>query len=44
MIYVMRKKRLAFAKLSFMLAVLALLMIDKPSPNSVIPLLGAQIY
>ena len=39
LILAMRKKRLAFAKLSFVMAILALLMIDKPSPNSVLPLL-----
>ena len=44
MILAMRKKRLAFAKLSFVMAILALLMIDKPSPNSVVPLLMGQVY
>ena len=44
LIMAMRKKRLAFAKLSFMMAVLALLLIDKPSPNSVLPLIVGQIY
>ena len=39
LIMVMRKKRLAFAKFSFMMAVVALLMIDKPSPMSVLPML-----
>lgn len=40
----MRKKRLAFAKFSFIMAVLALLLIDQPSPNSVVPLIIGQIY
>lgn len=44
LIMAMRKKRLAFAKFSFMLAVLALIMLDKPSPNSVVPLIAGQIY
>ena len=39
MIMVMRKKRLAFAKFSFMMAIVALLMIDKPSSMSVLPML-----
>ena len=34
-----RKKRLAFAKLSFIMALVALCLIDKPSPNSVVPLI-----
>jgi len=38
LIFAMRKKRLAFAKLSFMMAIVALLMVDKPSKNSVLPL------
>lgn len=44
LIMAMRKKRLAFAKLSFMMAVVALLLIDKPSPNSVLPLIVGQVY
>ena len=40
----MRKKRLAFAKFSFMMAVWALLLIDKPSANSVFPMLIGQAY
>ena len=40
----MRKKRLAFAKFSFMMAVLALLMLEKPSPNVVAPMLIGQVY
>jgi hypothetical protein len=44
MILAMRKKRLAFAKLSFIMAIVALCLIDKPSPNSVAPLIVGQIY
>jgi hypothetical protein len=44
LILAMRKKRLAFAKLSFIMAIVALCMIDKPSPNSVAPLIVGQIY
>ena len=44
LIMVMRKKRLAFAKFSFMMAIVALLMIDKPSPNSIVPMLVGQVY
>jgi hypothetical protein len=44
MIYAMRKKRLAFAKFSFIMAILTLFLIDKPSPNAVAPLIVAQIY
>ena len=44
MIMAMRKKRLAFAKFSFMMAVVALLLIDKPSPNSVFPLIVGHCY
>ena len=35
LILAMRKKRLAFAKFSFMMAIVALILIDKPSPNSI---------
>ena len=35
LILAMRKKRLAFAKFSFMMAVVALIMVDKPSPSSI---------
>ena len=35
----MRKKRLAFAKFSFIMAIGSLLLIDKPSPNAVVPLI-----
>ena len=41
MIFAMRKKRLAFAKFSFIMAIVALLLIDKPSKNSVAPLVIA---
>ena len=44
MVLAMRKKRLAFAKLSFIMAILALLLIDKPSQNSVVPLIVGQAY
>ena len=40
----MRKKRLAFAKFSFIMAIGSLLLIDKPSPNAVVPLIIGQIY
>ena len=40
----MRKKRLAFAKFSFMMAVLALLMLNKPSQNVVVPMLIGQVW
>ena len=44
LIIAMRKKRLAFAKFSFMMAIGALLLIDKPSPNCVVPLIIGQGY
>lgn len=44
MVMAMRKKRLAFAKFSFMMAILALLCIDRPSPNSVLPMIIGQLY
>ena len=40
----MRKKRLAFAKFSFIMAVICLLMIDKPTKHSVFPLIVGQLY
>ena len=40
----MRKKRLAFAKLSFIMATVALLLLDKPSQNSIVPLIIGQTY
>ena len=44
LIIAMRKKGLAFAKFSFMMAIGALLLIDKPSPNCVVPLIIGQGY
>ena len=44
MVLAMRKKRLAFAKFSFIMAIVALILMDKPSPNSVAPLIVGQIY
>lgn len=44
LIIVMRKKRLAFAKFSFMMSIGALLLIDKPSQNAVVPLIIGQTY
>jgi hypothetical protein len=42
LVLAMRKKRLAFAKFSFVMAVAALLILDKPSPNAVAPLIIGQ--
>ena len=42
MIVAMRKKRLAFSKFSFIMAIGALLLIDTPSPNAVLPLIIGQ--
>jgi hypothetical protein len=42
--YDMRKKRLAFAKFCFIMTVVALCMIDKPSKNAVLPMLIGQGY
>ena len=36
LILAMRKKRLAFAKFSFMMAAVALILVDKPSPSSIL--------
>jgi hypothetical protein len=44
MIYTLRKKRLAFSKFSFMMAVLAMTMVDQPSGNTVLPLLIGQVF
>jgi hypothetical protein len=44
LILAMRKKRLAFAKFSFVMAIGSLLLIDKPSPNAVVPLIIGQGY
>lgn len=43
-IIAMRKKRLAFAKVSFMMAMLGLLLIDTPTANCVVPLILSSIY
>ena len=40
----MRKKRLAFAKLSFIMAIGALVLVDIPSKNSVVPLIIGSMY
>jgi hypothetical protein len=42
LVLAMRKKRLAFAKFSFVMAIGALLLLDKPSPNAVVPLIIGQ--
>lgn len=39
LIYAMRKKRLAFAKFSFIMAIGSLMLVDTPSPNAVVPLI-----
>jgi len=44
LIYAMRKKRLAFAKLSFIMATSAIFLIDKPSSSAIIPLIIGQAY
>lgn len=44
LILAMRKKRLAFGKFSFIMAIAALCLVDKPFPNSVIPMLIGQVY
>ena len=44
LIYAMRKKRLAFAKFSFVMAILTLMLIDKPDKGSIIPLFIGQAY
>jgi hypothetical protein len=38
----MRKKRLAFAKFSFIMAIGTLMLLDTPSPNAVVPLIIGQ--
>ena len=40
----MRKKRLAFAKFSLMMAILGLLCIDTPTANCVFPLIISSMY
>ena len=44
LILMIRKKRLAFAKLSFIMAIFALCLLDKPSPNSVVPWIIGNVY
>lgn len=44
MILAMRKKRLAFAKFAFIMAIVTLTLLDKPTPNSVLPLIIGQGY
>lgn len=44
LIYAMRKKRLAFAKFPFIMATLALFLLDKPSGACVLPLIAGSIY
>jgi hypothetical protein len=44
LILAMRKKRLAFAKFSFMMAAVALILVDKPSPSSILFMIFGQIY
>lgn len=43
-IVAMRKKRLAFAKFSFIMAIGSLFLMDKPSPNAVVPLIIGSGY
>jgi hypothetical protein len=40
----MRKKRLAFTKFAFMMAVIGLMLIDKPTKNCVFPLLVGSVW
>jgi hypothetical protein len=40
----MRKKRLAFTKFAFIMAVIALILIDKPTANCVFPLIVSSIW
>ena len=44
LIMALRKKRLAFAKFSFVMAICALMLIDKPSANAVAPMVVGQAY
>lgn len=44
LVYVFRKKRLAFGKLALIMAIITLVMLDKPSPNCVIPILLGSIW
>ena len=43
-IYAFRKKRLAFGKFAFVAAITCLVMLDKPSPNCVLPLIIGSGY
>jgi len=40
----MRKKRLAFTKFAFIMAVIALILIDKPTSNCVFPLIVSSVW
>lgn len=44
LVLAMRKKRLAFGKFAFVMAIAALCLVDKPSPSSVAPMLVGQVY
>ena len=44
LLYAMRKKRLAFTKFAFVLAVVALILVEKPTPNCVLPLIAGSIW
>jgi hypothetical protein len=44
LIYAMRKKRLAFTKFAFIMAVAALILIDKPTANCVFPLIVSSVW
>jgi hypothetical protein len=40
----MRKKRLAFTKFAFIMAVVAIMLLDKPTPNCVFPLIVSSFW
>lgn len=44
LIYAMRKKRLAFTKFALIMAVAALLLVDKPTANCVFPLVVSSVW
>lgn len=44
LIYAMRKKRLAFTKFALIMAVAALLLVDKPTANCVFPLIVSSVW
>lgn len=44
LIYAMRKKRLAFTKFAFIMAISALLLVDTPTANCVFPLIISSIW